>query len=425
MVLDLTVIATVGGEGTRLYPLTLDKPKCLVNLVGRAIVARTFEALAMQGCREFIIASKGAEITQRLKEYFKDGAGFSSRLKLDPPVTFRYQNNYLDRGSADSLRHNLERYDIKRNVLVIAGDSVFELPLREMLEYHEEKGGVATIGLKRIEGDLSPYGVAKVDENMRIEKFVEKPKPGHAPSNLVNTAIYLFSPEIREILQKMGDKARDIGGDLLPYLAENGYPVYGFEIKGYWTDIGTPENYLNTTQAILHESVKLFPLGESVAPGLWIHHTTWETIKRKVEKGRIILKPPVKIGADCKIGEGVVIESSFIGDCVDIGDNTHILGSVVLDFTNVGNNVRLNHALVGEYANIGEGSIIDRNLPIEFTGGSSDMVPVIGNNVSIFERSVLGPKKRVCQLRDSMKVLITGRFKELGYDSRNLYFMEI
>jgi NDP-sugar pyrophosphorylase family protein len=425
MVLDLTVIATVGGEGTRLYPLTLDKPKCLVNLVGRAIVARTFESLAMQGCREFIIASKGAEITQRLKEYFKDGAGFSSRLKLDPPAVFRYQNNYLDKGSADSLRHNLERYDIRRDTLVIAGDSVFELPLEEMLRYHQEKGGVATIGLKRIEGDLSPYGVAKVDENMRIEKFVEKPKPGQAPSNLVNTAIYLFSPEIREILQRMGERAKDIGGDLLPYLAENGYPVYGFEIKGYWTDIGTPENYLNTTQTILHESVKLFPLGESVAPGLWIHHTTWEAIKRKVEKGRIILKPPVKIGADCRIGEGVVIESSFIGDCVDIGDNTHILGSVVLDFTNVGRNVRLNSTIVGEYAHIGDGSIIDKNLPVEFASGSPDMVPVIGNNVSVFERSVLGPKKRVCQLRDSMKVLITGRFRELGYDSRNLYFMEI
>jgi NDP-sugar pyrophosphorylase family protein len=97
MVLDLTVIATVGGEGTRLYPLTLDKPKCLVNLVGRAIVARTFESLAVQGCREFILACKGAEITQRLKEYFKDGAGFSARLKLDPPAVFRYQNNYLDK----------------------------------------------------------------------------------------------------------------------------------------------------------------------------------------------------------------------------------------------------------------------------------------------------------------------------------------
>jgi len=425
MVLDLTVIATVGGEGTRLYPLTLDKPKCLINLVGRAIVARTFESLALQGCRDFIIASKGAEITQRLKEYFKDGAGFSARLKLDPPALFRYQNNYLDKGSADSLRHNLERYDIKNDILVIAGDSVFELPLQEMLEYHRQKGGIATIGLKRIEGDLSPFGVAKVNEQMRIEKFVEKPQPGQAPSNLVNTAIYLFSPEIREVLRKMGDKAKDIGGDLLPYLAENRYPMYGFEIKGYWTDIGFPESYLNTVQALLHQTFKPFSLGESVGEGLWIHHSTWEAIKKKVERGRIVLKPPVKIGADCRIGEGVVIESSFVGDCVEIGDNSHLLGSVVLDFANIGRNVRLNGAIVGEYAEIGEGSIIDRSLPVEFASGTPDMVPVVGGNVSIFERSVLGPKKRVCRLRDSMRVLVTGRFKELGYDSRNFYFMEI
>lgn len=425
MGLDIVAIATVGGEGTRLYPLTLDRPKCLINLVGRAIVARTFESLARQGCKEFIVAAKGAEISSRLKDYFKDGAGFSSRLKLESPAVFRYQNNYPDTGSADSLRHNLERHDIRKDVLVVAGDSVFELSLEEMVRYHREKGAVATVALKRIEGDLSPFGVADVDENFRIKRFVEKPKPGEAPSNFVNTAIYLFSPEVREVLRKMGDKARDIGGDLIPYLVKNGYPVFGFQLSGYWCDIGSPAAYLGSCQALLHQTAKPFSLGEQVAPGLWIHPTTWEAIRRRVEHGRIVLKPPVKIGADCRLEEGTVIESSFLGDCVDVGYSARISGSVVLDFTNVGREVRLNGCIVGEYSNIGEGTVIDQSLPVEFGGGTPDMVPVVGNNVSIFERSILGPKKRVCQLKDSIRVLITGRFKELGYDSRNFYFIEI
>ncbi len=425
MVLDLTVIATVGGEGTRLYPLTLDRPKCLVNLAGRAIIARAFESLARQGCREFIIAAKGAEISNRLKDYFKDGAGFSARLRLDPPATFRYQNNYSDMGSADSLRHNLERYDIGRDVLVIAGDSVFELPLREMLQVHRETGAVATIGLKRVEGNLSPFGVAEIDERMRIKRFVEKPKPGEAPSNYVNTAIYLFSPEIKEILRRMGDEARDIGGNLIPYLTRHGYPVQGFEIPGFWCDVGTPASYMYTIQAVLHGQTTSFSLGEPVADGIWVHPSTWEIIRRKVESGRVVLKPPVKIGADCRIGENVTIESSFIGDCVEIDHNTYIKGSIILDFANIGRSCRLVDCIIGEYSTVGEGSVVDQNLPVEFTGGTPDNVPTVGNDVSLYPRSVIGPKKRVCKLKDSMKVLATGRFKELGYDARNFYFIEI
>ncbi len=427
-------IATVGGEGTRLFPLTLRQPKPLLSMCGEAILGRALETLALQGCREFILASKGMENTTRFKDYFKRGEGFSKRLHLRPAAEFMYQPNYSDTGNGDALRFCMDYFSIKKDVLVVSGDNIIDIDLEDLLNSHRKRGHLLTVVLKEM-GDAksaSQFGVAELEEDMRIKRFVEK--PAEPPSRLISTAIYLFSPDITDVFKKMGDKVRDIGKDVIPYLVENGYPVYGQACEGYWADVGTPESYLKTTVDILNGKLGRVRISEGQTTlsrifGLPVPYEAGQVIRpstlRAIEQTKDVkLMGNAIVGGDCKIGKGAVIENSYIGDSCIIGENATIKNSVVMDFTNVGEGVRLNGCVIGRYSTIERGSVVDRELEVDVAMGNPDHTPVIGEGVTIVENSVIGPKKRVAPIQESHRILSTGRFVELGYDRNNVYFIE-
>ncbi|MFQ5974853.1 MAG: NDP-sugar synthase, partial [Candidatus Hydrothermarchaeales archaeon] len=185
-------------------------------------------------------------------------------------------------------------------------------------------------------------------------------------------------------------------------------------------------SFLNTAQDILRQKVKNIKFKERMEYGenRWIHPTTLKRIKDKLETGKIEIGEYVFIGGDCEIGEGTRIESSSIGDNCVIGDRVNILGSLIMDFNNIANDVVLNGCIVGRYSTIEENSRVDGSLPIDFESGSEDMVPVIGESVSILNGSVIGPKKRVAHVHESHAILRTNKFNELGYDRHNFYFIE-
>ncbi len=424
------VIATVGGRGTRLFPLTLHQPKPLVEMCNKSILAILFEGLADQGCREFYIASKGDVNTTRLKEFFKEGKGFSGRLGLKKDAIFRYQPRYDDNGSGDAVRFSIDYFDIDGDVLVVSGDNVVDIEIKEMFEYHKKKEALLTIGLKILEPheSVSQFGVAEVTNDNRIIKFVEKPKKGEEPSRLVNTAIYLFSPEIREVFKEMGDKVKDLGGDVVPYLVDKGYPIYGFPFHGYWADVGTPGSYLHTSFDVLHKKlghIRLINECEICGLNRWVLASTEERNKSKLLSGSIHLGEYTLIGRDCEIGDNVWIENSSIGDNCIIEDNVTIRNSVVMDFVNIEKHSSLNKCVVGRYTTIGSGSLLDSDFPLEFYGRDVDKTVVVGENVEIFENSVIGPGKRVAPLKETHEILRTGKYIELGMDEKSLYFMEV
>lgn len=414
------VVALVGGEGTRMYPLTLDEPKPLLPLCNYPILMRLFEILAAQGCREFIFASKGARNTVRLKETFKYGDGFSSRLGLDPPAVFRYQPNYPDRGSADAVRFCMEYYDVKKDVLVVTGDAIMEVDLPDLMEAHRRSGALMTVCLQRVE-DVRQFGVAEVEPGGRIRRFVEKPDSGQAPSHLANTGVYAISPRIREVFARTEpSRIADFGKDFIPHLAESEDGLLGYVHKGYWNDVGTPTRFLETTWDVLAQRIPSILFKNRLRDGVWVHSTS----RHRFSPERTELVSPVLVGGDTTIASGVRIENSCIGDQCIIGEGSTIRGSVVMDHTNVGKNCRLVNCIVGKYGVIEDGAVIDSELPIDFHGGSEDRMVVVGEGVRIFARSVLGPKKRVAHVQESHRILATGKFQELGYDSENVYFVE-
>src|SRR5512138_2173866 len=172
------VLATVGGSGTRLYPLTLEQPKPLVELCDTAIIALLFRVLAMQGCRRFILGSKGYSNTLNLSNYFKAGEGFFNRLGITDHEDFSYQPLYDDKGSADSLRYCMNYFDIGSDLLVVSGDNLIDIDLKDFVDFHHKHRPLLTVALKELgaEESISQYGVARVEKDMRIRGFVEKPK---------------------------------------------------------------------------------------------------------------------------------------------------------------------------------------------------------------------------------------------------------
>lgn len=414
------VLATVGGSGTRLYPLTLEQPKPLVELCDTAIIANLFRVLASQGCRRFILGSKGASNTLNLSNYFKAGEGFFKRLDIADHKDFSYQPLYDDTGSADSLRYCMNYYDIDDDLLVVSGDSLIDIDLPSFVEFHREHKALLTVALKTLGPDenVSQYGVARVDDDMRIAGFVEKPKSGSEPSRMVNTAFYLFSPQIREILASMGDRARDIGGDLIPYLTENGYPVYGFPITGYWMDIGTPERLHQAAMDSLSGVVRHFDRKYQYKHNQWIHPSTLAKIEPFLASGEIQLVGNVSIGRNCHIEKGVIIENSHIGHTSLIERNVEIKKSMIMSFAHIQHMVSIHHTIVGRHTIIEEHSVLGED------GVGENLIAVIGENAILPPESVVHAGVRVAPLKHSHSILATGRFVQLGFDERNIYFAE-
>ncbi len=415
-----TVIAIVGGEGTRMYPLTLNEPKPLLPVCNYPTLMRLFEILAVQGCREFIFASRGFENTIRLKESFKYGDGFAARLGLKTPAVFHYQPNYPDRGSADAVRFCMDYYDVDRDILVVTGDAIMEVDVPELVAAHRRSGALMTLLLQEV-SDVRPFGVAELGPGGRILRFVEKPPPGQAPSHLANTGVYVLSPRIREAFRSMEPGVvADFGKNVIPWLAEHEDGIHGYVHQGYWNDVGTPGRFLETAKDLLAQKIPSIRFKNKVGEGVWVHSTA----RHRFDPERVELTPPVLIGGDTTIANNVHIENSCVGDQCIVGEGALIRGSVVMDYVNVGKHCRLVNCIVGKYATIEDYAVVDSEMAVDFHGGTEDRTPVVGEGVRIFERSVIGPKKRVARIQESHRILATGKFQDLGYDRENVYFIE-
>lgn len=349
----------VGGEAKRLKPLTHDIAKPCIRFLNRPLIEFSMATLAEQGIRNFIFGARGYTNYTNLFDQYGEGIGFSAKYKIEPRVHIKHQPNLDDLGSADSYRLNMEYYDVRDSVLVIQGDNLFNIGLNDFIKTHEEKGAVLTIALSEVE-TVEEYGIAELDTDMRIKRFIEKPSADRAPSNLANAGIYLLSPEIRRIvegeeLKKVREERNrlDFGFDLIPYLVDKGFPVYGYKLN-VWYDVGTPERYLKTMHEVLHGAMDIRILEEKIAPGrnIWVQGYSEESIKRREElirqynEKKLFIEGAALIGRHTRIGyyshlsdssidnfcildEHVTVERSAIMDAVQIGDYTRVSDSII------------------------------------------------------------------------------------------------
>jgi len=387
----LMVIIPVGGKAKRLLPLTDETSKACLRIVNRPLIEFSLLSLARQGIRNFIFGVKGYTNYRDLHDYFESGYGFSSRYGISPRVHIKYQPNIDDLGSADSARINMEYYNVRHPVFAVQGDNIFDVNVKELVEFHEKKGAAMTIALREVP-DVEGFGIVDINKDMRISRFVEKPTPKEAPSNLANTGLYMVSPEIRKIFKEQGVKQiikeikrLDFGYDFIPYVIKTGRPVYGYTLKGSWFDVGTPKRYLEAMQDMLHgrfssltdfggrinEETKIGVQGESSES-----QKRRQEIIRKIKQGKIKVEGAVLIGRHCDISDGVRIANSCIDNYTKIGKGVVIENSAIMD-----------RVIIEEKAEIKE-SIIGRHVTIHSSQRKRtkiDAVSVIADDVTIAE----------------------------------------
>ncbi|MBI2651315.1 NTP transferase domain-containing protein [Candidatus Woesearchaeota archaeon] len=218
-------IMLVGGKGTRLLPLTLNTPKCMIDVQGKTVAEHIFDLLKKYGIRD-IIMSVGY-LKEKIKDFYGDGSKFGVNL------TYLEENEQL--GTAGPLR--LGKDFLKDSFIVTNGDELKNINIPRMFRLHKRKNALATIALTTVT-DPTNYGVARVSGS-RILEFVEKPKPDEAPSNLINAGFYIIEPEVIEMIPEGHSM---LERDIFPKLAKEGR-LRGFTSEGQWFDIGNLERH--------------------------------------------------------------------------------------------------------------------------------------------------------------------------------------
>lgn len=376
---EWSAIILAGGRGTRLLPLTSLIPKPLVKVTNKPMVDYSIAHLIYADIKHIVLAL--AYMGKELKEYIEKTWTPDKLGDVELECMVQESN-----GTADAYRLLQDKID-SENIVVSMADIVTNLPMKEFMDFHKEKGGISTISMKTSESHTSEYGVVLLDNNRKIYLFLEKPAPMELylssmaqrtdlflHTNVINTGIYCFKKEISEILHETN--LMDFGSEVFPYLLENFYNLYGFVKNYYWLDCGNAQTYLWANWDLLRKySWPITPNGEEY-DGIFVMGFINSGQNVSIEKptcfgenvdlfNRVSIKPLTSIGNRVKIGEDTIIEKSVIWDDVNIGAGCHIDGSIVCNNCEIGENVVLHNAIVAPNSKIsGDTQIRDTTLDL-------------------------------------------------------------
>ncbi|MSU55011.1 MAG: nucleotidyltransferase family protein [Candidatus Taylorbacteria bacterium] len=223
----MKAVILCAGLGTRLLPLTKDIPKVMVEIGGKPLLQHHIEWLAKEGIRE--IGINLFYLPEVVPSYFGNGSKFG--------VNIHYSHQSTLSETASGFKR-FEKFADGERCVVIYGDNIFQLDLKDLELFHEKKGGIATITLREWENPTAK-GIVEMDNNYRILKFKEKPKAEEVTTNLGNAGVYIFESKLFDYIPT--DKDYDFGKDIFPKLLEENQNLYGYRLHGYHLDIGTLE----------------------------------------------------------------------------------------------------------------------------------------------------------------------------------------
>ena len=330
----LKAVILVGGEGTRLQPLTYHMPKPMLPVLNRPFLEHTIAYLREYGVESIILTL--SYLPEVIRNYFGDGSSLGVRL------TYAMEKNPL--GTAGAIK-NVERH-LGSTFVVLNGDIFTGLNLTDIFAFHRHKRAKATIALTWVDNPCA-FGVVETDSDGRVKRFIEKPSPDRVTTNWINAGIYILEPEVLGHVPANIHYMFEKG--LFPLLLELGEPVYGYPLSGYWLDMGTPEKYLRLNYDLLlseakslliqalgkdevccDEDVIIHPSAEIVGPA---------AIGSKCRIGqRVYIKGPVVMGSDCYVGEGASIESAVLWRGVNVGAGARLKQCVVGGNTKIEDN---------------------------------------------------------------------------------------
>jgi mannose-1-phosphate guanylyltransferase len=363
---SLPAVILVGGQGTRLRPLTERIRKDMLPLVDRPLIAYTFEHLRRHGVRRGIVSC--GYLPTQIQEHFGLAYG---ELQLE----YRIEEEPL--GTAGGIA--FAGGELESTFFALNGDSLREADLDELVRFHRSTGARATILLTPV-ADPTRYGLVRLAGDGRVSSFLEKPRPEEIDTDLINAGLYVLEPDVLDLIPS--GHAVSIERDVFPRLAGDG-AVYGLALDGYWLDVGTPESYLQAHRDVLERSFvteagdalgsdfTLVDPSAEVDPGARLVPPVYVGPGAVLEHGARAGSLAV-VGAGARLGEGAMVESAVLGAGVTIGAGSVVLGSVVGDHADIGAGCELrNLTVVGPGAAVGRDNVLDHGLRI----GADQRVP--------------------------------------------------
>jgi mannose-1-phosphate guanylyltransferase len=335
----MQAVILVGGEGTRLRPLTSTVPKPVVPLVDRPFIAYMLEWLTRHGVDDVIMSC--GFLATAVRNVLGDGSAYGIRL--------RFVEEPDPRGTAGALKYAESLLD--ERFLMLNGDILTDFDLSAQIAQHETSGATATLGLVPVD-DPSAYGLVRVNDDNSVREFVEKPSADQIDTNLISAGIYVLERSILDLVP--ADQNVSIEREVWPRLVGEG--LYAFGRDAYWLDIGTPDRYLQGTFDIIEGKVHtavidrlgdgylavaddavvdgraippaLVGSGAEIAAGAQVGSLVVLGDGARVGEGSIVERAVVLQGAE--IGDGCVVRDCIVAAGARIGDRTHVTGRAVL-----------------------------------------------------------------------------------------------
>lgn len=323
-----------GGEGTRLRPLTSNVPKPMMPLANRPMMEHIVDLLKQHGFDEIVVTV--AFKANHIRNWFGDGSEFGVRMV--------YATEDTPLGTAGSVRNAMD--ELTERFLVISGDVLTDLDLTKIVEAHDEKNAIATIGLIRVENPLE-FGIVITKEDGSIERFLEKPGWGQVFSDTINTGIFVLEPEIFDYIEP--DVPVDFSSEVFPALLRDEKRLFGAIGEGYWEDVGTLESYVSAHKDILDGKVGAHIDGFDRGGSLFIGENV------TIDPAATVEAPGV-IGDNCRIEAGAHVGPySVLGANVRVRGDVHTERVVVADNTYLAEGVGLRGASIGRSCDLRRG----------------------------------------------------------------------
>lgn len=348
----MKAVMLVGGFGTRLRPLTLHMRKELMPVANRPFLEHVLAHLAKHGVDEAILT------TGYMAEAYE---AFPRELTHGVKLTVVKEEEPMDTcGAVKNVEEMLDG-----TFLVLNGDIFTDLDISSLITYHRERETLGTLTLTPV-ADPSAYGLVPIDDDGRIERFIEKPQPSEIITNLINAGTYVLEPEILNYVPagKPFSFERTKEGGLFPLLLAEGEALYGFVSEDYWLDIGTPQKYLQANRDALSRLVGMEPPGVQRGDNVWVGRgVTIDPTARivgpasigddSVVEGGAVIGPLTCLGPSCVVREEASIEGSVLHDEVAVYARAHVGASVLATGVNVGTASRVTEAVIGAGVKVG------------------------------------------------------------------------
>lgn len=332
----MKAVIMAGGEGTRLRPISLGRPKPMTTLFDRPVLEHTIALLKRCGITDLCVTLQ--YMPQIVMDYFGDGSDFG--------VSITYFTEEKPLGTAGGVKACMPHLG-EEDFLVLSGDAVCDFDLTEAIGFHRTRRSAATLVLYRHPNPLE-YGLVLTDGEGRVDRFVEKPSWSQVIASTVNTGIYVLTKHAMDKVP--AETPYDFGKELFPQLLAEGEALYGYVAEGYWRDMGDCRAYLESAVDALSGRVSLDLGANRVAPGVWSASPIPENIT---------IVPPCWIGEHVTIGAGSLIgPHAVLGGGSSVGRASLVQRSVLQE-AKVGERATLYGAVLCPNASVHRGAVLN------------------------------------------------------------------